>query len=266
MRLKIRHTTSYQYDQPVSYALQQLRLTPKSHGAQSVLHWTTTVEGGRKELSFDDSHKNKVDLISFDPGTRAVTVVCEGEVELRETHGVVGNHAGFMPLWMFERVTPLTQPGPATQSLSQRVAGEANALQRMHDLCDLVAETVTYKSGSSHVGSTAEEVVNAGSGVCQDQAHVFITCARLMGVPARYVSGYLMMDDQVEQDATHAWAEANIPGLGWVGFDVSNAICPDTRYVRVATGLDYSEAAPVSGTRFGSGAEKLTVTVAVQQQ
>ena len=95
---------------------------------------------------------------------------------------------------------------------------------------------------------------------------MFIACARLMGVPARYVSGYLMMDDRVVQDATHAWAEAWLPELGWVGFDISNAISPDTRYVRLATGLDYFEAAPVSGMRFGASGERMSVTVEVQQQ
>ncbi|MCX7300630.1 MAG: transglutaminase family protein [Rhodobacterales bacterium] len=266
MRLRISHSTRYVYDQPVPYALQQLRLTPKSHGAQSVIRWTTMVEGGKKELTFEDSHRNTVDLISFDAGTQAVTVTCAGEVEVRETHGVVGQHAGYMPVWMFERVTALTKPGAATRKLAQTVGGEANVLKRMHDLMALTGEVVKYTPGRSHVKSTAEEALAAGFGVCQDQAHVFIAAARAMGVPARYVSGYLMMNDRVDQDATHAWAEACIPNLGWVGFDVANSISPDTRYVRVATGLDYAEAAPVSGMRLGSGAEVLTVTVAVQQQ
>jgi hypothetical protein len=83
--------------------------------------------------------------------------------------------------------------------------------------------------------------------------HIFVAAARSMGYPARYVSGYLMMNDRVHQDASHAWAEAHVDGVGWVGFDVSNGISPDARYVRVATGLDYREAAPVSGLRFGRG-------------
>jgi transglutaminase-like putative cysteine protease len=266
MRLSITHATRYTYDQPVPYALQQLRLTPKSHGAQKVLRWSTEVEGGKKELTFEDSHRNTVDLISFDAGTQGVTVTCTGEVEVRETHGIVGQHAGFMPVWMFQRETALTRPGPATRKLAQSVGQEPNVLKRMHDLMACVADAVAYKPGRSHVKSTAEEVLAAKEGVCQDQAHVFIAAARALGVPARYVSGYLMMDGRVDQDATHAWAEACIPDLGWVGFDVANAMCPDTRYVRVATGLDYAEAAPVSGMRLGSGAEVLTVTVAVQQQ
>ncbi len=266
MRLRISHTTTYDYEQPVSYALQQVRLTPKSHGAQTVLHWRTEVSGGRKQLSFDDAHRNRVDLISFDSGTRHVSVQCEGEVELRETHGVTGLHAGFMPLWMFDRVTPLTKAGPLCRKLMQGLDAARDPLPRLHDLSAAIHAAVVYETGISDIAWSAEDALVAGRGVCQDHAHVFIACARAMGVPARYVSGYLMMDDRVAQEATHAWAEAHVPELGWVGFDVSNGISPDTRYVRVATGLDYSEAAPVSGTRYGAGGERLTVAVEVQQQ
>lgn len=87
-----------------------------------------------------------------------------------------------------------------------------------------------------------------------------------MGIPARYVSGYLMMDDRIEQDAGHAWAEAHVEGLGWVGFDISNGISPDARYVRVATGRDYSDAAPITGIRYGARDEAMHVKLAVEQQ
>ena len=87
-----------------------------------------------------------------------------------------------------------------------------------------------------------------------------------MGIPARYVSGYLMLEDRIDQEATHAWAEAHVEGLGWVGFDVSNGICPDARYVRVATGRDYAEAAPVTGISWGPGESILSVSLAVEQQ
>lgn len=266
MRLRISHTTTYDYEHPVPYALQQLRLTPKSHGAQTVLHWRTEVSGGQKQLSFEDAHRNTVDLISFDPGTRHITVLCEGEVELRDTHGVTGLHAGYMPLWMFERVTPLTKAGPLCRKVMQTIDSGLDPLARMHSLSAAIRDLVSYETGMSSTSWTAEDVLAAGHGVCQDHAHVFIACARAAGVPARYVSGYLMMDDRITQEATHAWAEAHVPELGWVGFDISNGISPDMRYVRIATGLDYGEAAPVSGTRYGSGEERLSVSVEVQQQ
>jgi transglutaminase-like putative cysteine protease len=104
------------------------------------------------------------------------------------------------------------------------------------------------------------------TGVCQDHAHIFVAAAHALGVPARYISGYLMMEEKIEQAATHAWAEAHIPGLGWVGFDPANEICPDDRYVRVASGLCYKDAAPVSGMRIGMPGEKLEVIVKVADQ
>jgi transglutaminase-like putative cysteine protease len=91
-----------------------------------------------------------------------------------------------------------------------------------------------------------------------------ISVARLLGIPARYVSGYLLMEGVAEQTATHAWAEVHLPGLGWVGFDAANNICPDERYVRIATGLCYRDAAPVSGMRIGWAGENLHVAVTVE--
>lgn len=266
MRLRITHTTAYHYDAPVPYALQQVRLTPKPHAAQRVIAWETTVEGGQKELSYDDCHRNRVDLISFTPGTSTITVTSRGEVELAQTHGVIGQHGGFTPLWMFERTTPLTKPGSGIRRLAASVAGESNILARMHALMAAVRDTIAYEPGQTHSATSAEEAVQAGHGVCQDHAHAFIAAARASGVPARYVSGYLLMPDREQQEATHAWAEAWVPDLGWVAFDPPNDICPDLTHVRVATGLDYRDAAPVSGMRFGAGAERLSVTVAVQQQ
>ena len=138
-------------------------------------------------------------------------------------------------------------------------------IARLHALLDLVADLVGYESGHTHSGTTAEEALEAGHGVCQDQAHAFISAARLMGFPARYVSGYLMMEERVEQEGSHAWAEAYVDGLGWVGFDAANRMSPDDRYLRVATGLDYKEAAPISGMRLGDSGEAMFVSLQVQQ-
>jgi transglutaminase-like putative cysteine protease len=129
-----------------------------------------------------------------------------------------------------------------------------------------VREAIAYQIGETSADTTAEQALTRGVGVCQDHAHTFIAAARLLGTPARYVSGYLLMDGQVDQEAGHAWAEAHVAGLGWVGFDVSNAISPDRRYVRVATGADYRDAAPVTGIAQGSGQADLAVRLAVEQQ
>lgn len=265
-RLRISHKTTYRYDEPVDYALQQLRLTPKSRPGQVVRDWNTKLTGARLELSFEDEHANPVQLISFEPSVTEVVIECYGEVEVHNMNGVFGDHSGYMPLWMFERTTPLTHPGPLVQQLVAGLEHDDSDLGKLHSLSAAIFAKVAYAQGESQVGSTCEEVLQAGQGVCQDHAHVFICAARLLGFPARYVSGYLQMEDTIDQDATHAWAEAYVKDLGWVGFDVSNEVCPDLRYVRLATGLDYADAAPVSGMRFGDGSEELSVAVQVESQ
>ena len=138
-------------------------------------------------------------------------------------------------------------------------------LDTLHGLMTLVADTVAYDTSHTGPTTTAEEALALGHGVCQDHAHVFLSAARLLGFPARYSSGYMMMLDRVDQDAGHAWAEAWVSGLGWVGFDAANRVCPDERYIQVATGLDYREAGPLTGVMYGGGRDSLSVTVQVQQ-
>ena len=264
-RLQVRHETVYDYDAPVPWGLLQLRLTPKAHHAQRILRWDLHLDGARPECLFEDQHRNTTHLISMEPGATRLSVTVEGEVEVTDTAGDLGPHGGFHPLWLFARSTPRTEAGPGCTRLLAAVAQESTALARLHALSAAVARAIQWEHGTTTVTWTAEEALAAGRGVCQDQAHVFIACARAQGIPARYVSGYLLME-QAQQDASHAWAEAWIPDLGWVGFDVANGISPDNRYVRVATGLDYSEAAPVSGARHGAGGERLTVAVEVRGQ
>ncbi len=266
MRLSIFHETRYQYDAPVSYALQQLRLTPKATAGQTIINWKVEVSGGTLQTTFTDHHNNKVELIRFDPDITEIIVKCVGEVETADNSGVIGAHGGYAPLWLFKRTTPLTKAGPKIQALAQSVREkEQDGIALLHTLCDTVLEKVKYVSGSTLSSTTGEEAIEAGNGVCQDHAHVFISAARLLGYPARYVSGFLMTDNEEHQNAGHAWAEAYVENIGWIGFDPPNEQCPDARYIRVATGLDAREAAPISGLIQGAIEEKLVVNVQVQQ-
>ena len=265
MRLRISHLTKYEYDKPVHYALQQVRLTPKSEASQNVLAWNLSVEGGRKELEFSDQHQNLVTLISLHEEQSEISIHGTGEVETTAQGVIAGHQYGDAPLWYFKRSTALTKPGEQIRDLVKALVDDTgDDLARLHALSGLVAQAVSYQKGQTNAQTTGEDALRAGHGVCQDHSHVFLSAARLLGFPARYVSGYLMMDKQTEQDASHAWAEAWIESRGWTGFDVSNGTSPDERYVRVATGLDYRDAAPVSGIRIGDAAESMTVTVHVQ--
>jgi len=264
MRLKITHRTQYDYTAPVPYALQRVRLVPLTGDGQAVLSWSITVDGAREELRFIDHFGNDTRLLSVTGAPHAITIEVAGEIETQDRAGVVGSHRGFAPLWLFQAETPLTQPG---QGIDAIVAATEDGpdIERLHALMAQIGERVAYEPGTTGTATTAEEAIGQGSGVCQDQAHIFISAARRLGFPARYVSGYLMMDGSVDQAATHAWAEVHVAQLGWVGFDVANGISPDGRYVRIATGRDYRDAAPVSGIRHGAAEERLEVKITVEQ-
>ncbi|WP_133365778.1 transglutaminase family protein [Qipengyuania sediminis] len=267
MRLAIRHTTHYRFAQPVLHAIQRLRLTPKTTQGQEIVHWDMAFAHATRQFDYDDQHRNLTTLIAIEPGAEEVTVTCSGVVDTHDFAGVIGRHAGHLPLWSFRGQTPLTRPGAGIRALAREFRrGERPSLETLHALSARISERIEYGAGATSVNTGAEDALTACRGVCQDHAHVFISTARALGVPARYVSGYLMMNDRVDQDATHAWAEAHVEDLGWVGFDVSNGISPDQRYVRVATGRDYRDAAPVTGISTGAASEVLKVEVAVEQQ
>ena len=267
MRLSVEHTTRYNYDSPVSYALQQLKLTPKERPGQQLIHdWTIEVEGGAQQLHYTDHHGNGVDLVAVHSGATELVIRCVGEIELVTWDGVIGPHRGAMPLWTFLRPTPLTRAGRQVRALAAGLGKDyASDIERAHALSALIIDRLAYRIGFTDAETTAEQALGSEGGVCQDHAHIFIAAMRHLGHPARYVSGYLMMNDRTQQDATHAWAEAHFDNIGWIGFDISNGHSPDQRYIRVATGLDYHDAAPVRGMRYGAAQENLVVQLQVQQ-
>lgn len=266
MRLAIRHTTRYHFTRPVTYSVQRLRLTPASTQGQSVVDWGMEYDGAKPELSYRDQNGNVVTLVSVEAGVEQVAIACHGEVDTEDRAGIVGRHPGHLPLWSFLRQSTLTQPGPVMRAIADEMReGATKRLDLLHRLSARVRQQVKYTKGVTDTRTTAEQACALGQGVCQDHAHVFIGVARLLDIPARYVSGYLMMNTQVDQDASHGWAEAFVEGLGWVGFDVANGISPDARYVRVATGRDYREAAPILGISYGALTRDMSVEVSVAQ-
>ncbi len=265
MRLKISHMTEYAYSEPVQHSLQRLRLTPESGPTQNVLNWETKVEGAVPEVFYADQYGNRTELVSTNGDQHTIKIRAIGEVETLNGSGVFGPHKSYTPLWLFMRETPLTKPGKLTREIARSIDADED-LARLHALMAAIHERVAYEPGATHAATTAEQALEQKAGVCQDHAHIFITAARLLGFPARYISGYLLMPDQKEQAASHAWAEAHVEGLGWVGFDAANNVCPDEHYVRIANGLDYKDACPISGMVTGLATEDMKVTITVEQQ
>ncbi|EDQ32047.1 Transglutaminase-like enzyme, putative cysteine protease [Hoeflea phototrophica DFL-43] len=264
MQLKISHVTDYTYAQPVRYALQRLRLTPQNSPLQTVSSWNTEVDGGSVEARYIDHYGNVVELVSASRDTEAISVVASGVVETYDKIGVFGPHKGYMPLWLYQRESPLTKPGKTIRELARGIE-KGEPLDQLHSLKTALHKAMSYVPGATQTQTLAEDALASGQGVCQDHAQTFVAAARLMSFPARYVSGYLMMEETVNQAASHAWAEAHVDGLGWVGFDPANDISPDHRYVHIAYGLDYRDAAPISGIRTGFGEEQLAVRITVEQ-
>jgi len=179
---------------------------------------------------------------------------------------VVGTIERFPPS-LYLRETPLTRLDPAIAEfarLSARLGDDP--LKILHDLLERLHEQMTFDNGPTQATTPAAEAFALKRGVCQDLTHIFIAAARSMAIPARYIGGHFHRDDGVtEQEAGHAWAEAFVPGLGWIAFDTANGLCATDAYVRVAVGLDYLGAAPVRGSRYGGGNEALDVSVRVNQ-
>lgn len=260
MRIRVQHATTYDYQFPAEGVVQALRVQPSDHDGQRVVHWRLDVDVDGLLRERRDAFGNALHIFSADHPVTSLTIRATGVVEVRETAGVVRGALEPFPSSTFLRATELTTPDDALRAwAAETPAGDA--LERLHALLGRLHEVMTFDTGATSVATAAAEAFAHGRGVCQDYAHVFIAAARSLGVPARYVSGHLCRADAGAQEAAHAWAEALVPDLGWVAFDPANGVCADETYLRVATGLDYLDAAPMRGARRGGGEERLRVAV-----
>ncbi|WP_134680261.1 transglutaminase family protein [Paracoccus ravus] len=265
MKLKILHETSYSYDTPVEALVQSLRLTPSAFEGQRVGEWVISVSGGQRGAAFRDGAGDWIEAWTVRGPVDVVTVSIAGVIETRDTAGVLRGHRESVNPLVYLRDTPATASDEALQTLADSVEGE-DALDLAHRLAAAVNEAIEFVEGATEASTSAAEALELGQGVCQDHAHALIACARARGLPARYVSGYLhSTEDGKPHDAAHAWAEIHVGSLGWVGFDAANACCPDERYVRLGSGLDAQDAAPVRGMAFGISVESLDVRVHVEE-
>jgi transglutaminase-like putative cysteine protease len=266
MRIRIRHETAYAYETPAKRAIEILRLTPRGHDGQFILDWRIDVDHDcRLDQSFDP-FGNTVHAFTAEGPLSGLVIIAEGSIETSDTSGVLTGQIERFPPTVFLRDTELTTSDPAIRDFARTIASSTGPRQLdcMHGLMEGIRQRLRFEVNATDTGTSAIEAFRMSHGVCQDFAHIFVAAVRHLGIPARYVSGYLRRSDHVDQDAGHAWAEALIDGLGWVGFDPANGICPTDAYVRLAIGLDYLGAAPVRGTRYGGSGESLAVRVQVE--
>src|SRR6516225_6314409 len=267
MRLRISHTTTYRYEPAATGVIQILRMTPGSHDGQYVAEWQIDVSTDTRLDTHQDAFGNVTHVMTHGP-LEDLTITVGGLIETHDTGGVLRGTDERFPPGLFLRPTSLTEVNAAMATFARELRAEAegDTLGFLHTLMTQLSEHMTFDEDPTHSGTSAAEAFALKRGVCQDYAHIFIACARTAGLPARFVSGhFLRADGTTSQQAGHAWAEACVPNLGWVGFDPANCICTTDAHARVAIGLDYLGAAPVRGTRYGGGAETLTVKVRVEQ-
>lgn len=265
MRIRINYETRYAYARDARFIVQNLRVTPRSTEGQQVREWRVETDVDTRLRRTEDPFGNIVHHLYTERPTRALTIRVTGEVVTTDTGGVVKAGPERLSPLVYLRETPLTHTDTSLKAFADQV-GEGDNLGRLHELMKRIHGEVAFQVGATTATHTAADAFAQRQGVCQDHAQIFIACARRLGIPARYVSGHFQRTDgQDDQDAAHAWVEAWTEGLGWVGFDPANGVCPTERYVRVATGLDALGASPIRGTSYGGGGETMTVALRVRQ-
>lgn len=267
MQIHVHHSTVYEFSQPQARLIQLLRVTPPSFSGQNVLEWSIDIDCDARMRTATDGYGNLVTMLYVDGPLDRIEIVKRGTVLTQDRYGVVVGTNEVLPPKAYLATTSLSEPDDAIGALAKLVARrQPGQLMLLHDLMSSIKSKMRFDAGEGDPYRMAQVAFAEGHGVCQDFAHIFCAAARYLGIPARYVSGHLYQHDgSPVQEASHAWAEAWVEDLGWTGFDIANGVCPDDAYVRVAIGLDYRAAAPLSGSRLGAGDEKMDVRVLVSQ-
>ncbi len=272
MRIRIAHTTTYSYEEPVRIMAQVLRLNPRDCDSQLVTSWRLTMSADGRMRMHEDPFGNRVQTWEAEEPLDQLTIQVEGTVDTFDTAGVLRNTAERLPVEVFLRDTELTQVDAALVDFVKGIAAaEQKPFDRMHLLLAELHERLEVSGDPTQPSATerqkAAETFAAGKGLPRDLAHVFITCARHLEIPARIVTGYVAgSDPTILVNHLHGWAEAHVDGFGWIGCDVAAGNCADTSHVRLAVGLDYADVTPVRGARKGGGREAMSVMVNVAGQ
>jgi transglutaminase-like putative cysteine protease len=295
MRICVAHETVYRYDAPCTGVIQTLRLTPRNHAGQYVMNWRIDVSADYRLEPVEDAFGNILHAVSIAGPLSELRLVVDGEVEIQDTAGVVRGAVERFPPGLFLRETALTRADEALLAYAAQFPQPtaATALSTLHSLLARLHQDIAVDAGAISGGDpaatstspwsmpSAADAFRAGRGQSRDLAHIFIAVARALGVPARFVAGYLSRGNgasaaeageatghataRVNDGTGDCWAEIHIPDLGWVGFDPANGVCATGQHVRVAIGLDYLGAAPVRGAHYGGVREDVAVRLQVSQ-
>ena len=259
MRLDVVHTTQYVYDSPVRASTQYLRVTPRDSARQSVVSWQLDAPGTPTRTT--DGYGNALHVLTLDKPVSEIRIRVSGTVETRIAYDEGPDPVPLSPL-VFTRSTSLTRAEGELGAFAERFRRGAASRTGMDELAAAILKKMPFTPGGTHAENSAAEAFALGSGVCQDHTHVFVACCRRLGVPARYVSGYLFSEGA--QVASHAWAEAWVVDR-WRSFDVANGRSAGEHHIKLAIGADYLDACPIRGTRIGGGGESMVAVASVAQ-
>ncbi len=278
MYYTIRHITRFRYSAPINESMMEVRIQPRSESNQRCLDFRLYTSPRTHISSYRGEFGNRVHYFDIPNSHSQLTITAEAQVDVTAPPPLP--EALSEQSW--DELDALTANGEYWDSLMPshfanpsellyELADELDVLRRadpltiLRELNSAIYKTFDYSPRTTRVDSPIDEALQLRQGVCQDYAHIMITLARHLQIPCRYVSGYLYQQgrsqERASNDAMHAWVEAYLPELGWVGFDPTNNTLVDERHVRVAVGRDYADVAPTRGVYRGKAESELAVTV-----
>lgn len=278
----VRHVTRFRYSEPIRESVMELRQKPLSDGHQRCLSFQLRITPSARPRSYQDHLGNTVHHFNIPQAHQELVVVAESQVFLGPTpelpdwlDGSAWDEldamaSGDLVAWEFLSPSPFTGATPLLEAFAEEVGARRrdDPLTVLRELNQRIYRSFQYRPRSTRVDSPIDEALESRAGVCQDFAHIMLALIRPLGIPARYVSGYLFHrredQDRSEEDASHAWVEALLPGLGWVGFDPTNRLIARDRHIRAAVGCDYSDVPPSKGVFKGKAQHDLSVAVQVR--
>jgi transglutaminase-like putative cysteine protease len=265
VRLRITHTTTFRYDEPVSEAYMEMWLTPLDAGGQRCESFHLTTDPPGEVRSYVDRFGNRIrHFDTLNPHDRLL-VSAHSEVSTPETLVAPERELSLLDAFDYLQPTSYASGSEAVWTFARAQAVRDDALATVLAMLQATHDALAYTPGATTVKTTADEALGAGRGVCQDFAHLMIAACRVLGLPARYVSGYVFAPRRGTAAASHAWTDVFVAGHGWLSLDPTHGSVQTDHYVRLATGRDYADVPPTRGVYKGAGKEEMAVEVSVER-
>jgi transglutaminase-like putative cysteine protease len=280
MHYLIRHVTRFRYSDPVTESVMEVRMQPRTEGTQRCLRFDLRTNPKAAVAAFQDDLRNHVHYFDIPDRHTHLTIRAEALMEvapappLPDAFGMdawaeLDTMTATDEYWDLLEPSTFAEPTDLLLALAREVhlGRSADPLTTVRDLNSAIHDAFEYDTHTTEVNSPIDAALASRHGVCQDFTHIMIALVRQLGIPCRYVSGYLYHrtedHDRSVRDATHAWIEALLPTVGWVGFDPTNDLVVSDRHVRVAVGRDYADVPPTRGVFKGRAETELAVVVRV---